>query len=184
MPSIARSGCCAISTTISAPPIRCRSSISSPCRAGSAARWRTGAASHSSKAAAVRSAHEPRVRAARHLRDPRPRDRPPVVRQPRHHGVVGGPLAQRGLRDLDGRQGHAGAQSLLAGLARRQRRQAVDDEAGCAANDARHSASGARPERGAERLRRDHLYAKAGRSSGSSKPIWARTRSGPASART
>ena len=33
-----------------------------------------------------------------------PRDRPHVVRRPRHHGVVGGDLAQRGLRHV-----HAGA---------------------------------------------------------------------------
>jgi len=34
-----------------------------------------------------------------------PRDGPPVVRGPRHHGLVGRPLAQRGIRVLDGGQG-------------------------------------------------------------------------------
>ena len=34
--------------------------------------------------------------------DPRARARAPVVRRPRHHGLVGRHLAQRGVRDLDG----------------------------------------------------------------------------------
>ena len=44
-----------------------------------------------------------------HLLDRRPRDRAPVVRQPGDHGLVGRPLAQRGLRLLDGRPHHGEA---------------------------------------------------------------------------
>ena len=43
------------------------------------------------------------------LRGRRARNRPPMVRRPRHHGLVGRSLAERRLRLLDGDQGDRGA---------------------------------------------------------------------------
>ena len=47
----------------------------------------------------------PPRRAASDLRGRRARNRPPMVRRPRHHGLVGRSLAERGLRLVDGDQG-------------------------------------------------------------------------------
>ena len=57
------------------------------------------------------------------LRPDRARDGAPVVRQPGDDGVVGQPLAERGVRRMDGDQGHrAGAsRRLTSGCARRAR---------------------------------------------------------------
>ena len=72
-----------------------------------------------------------RLRPARDLRPDRARDRASVVRQPRHHELVGQSLAQRGFRDLDGIQGHRAIPPALADLAQQQRREAIGDAAGC-----------------------------------------------------
>ena len=47
-----------------------------------------------------------RDRQRRYAEHRRPRAGPPVVRQPGHHAVLGRHLAERGVRHLDGRQGH------------------------------------------------------------------------------
>ena len=57
------------------------------------------------------------------VRDRRARDGAPVVRRPRDDGVVGRPVAQRGLRDVDGGQGHA-ASCIPSGRAGRDGRRA------------------------------------------------------------
>ena len=54
---------------------------------------------------------------------PSPRDGAPVVRRPRHHGVVGRPLAQRRLRQLDGEQAPPTI-SIPTGAPHRPRRRA------------------------------------------------------------
>ena len=56
-----------------------------------------------------------------HLRHHRPRDCAPVVRQSRHHGVVGQPLAERRLCDLDADEGVRALLPAMAELAQRQR---------------------------------------------------------------
>ena len=53
-------------------------------------------------------------RPARHLPHHRARDRAPMVRQSRHHGLVGQSLAQRGLCDLDAGQGRRALLSAMA----------------------------------------------------------------------
>ena len=55
---------------------------------------------------------------AAHLRGRRARDRPPMVRQSRHHGLVGRSLAERGLRLVDGDQGDHRAPSRMGSRAR------------------------------------------------------------------
>ena len=60
------------------------------------------------------------VRPPARLRHRRARDGASMVRQSRHHGVVGRSLAQRRLRLLDGREGDRSLPSRLAHLARRQ----------------------------------------------------------------
>ena len=74
---------------------------------------------------ATRGGPPPRVR------DRRPRGRAPVVRRPGDDGLVGRPVAQRGLRDVDGGQGHARAASRVAGLAAKaaRKQQAMDIDA-------------------------------------------------------
>ena len=52
------------------------------------------------------------------LRGRRPRDRPPMVRRPRHHGLVGRSVAQRGLRLVDGDQGDRRPASRMGAAAR------------------------------------------------------------------
>ena len=56
------------------------------------------------------------------LRGRRPRNRAPMVRRPRHHGLVGRSLAQRGLRLVDGDQGDRRAASRMGAAARPGRR--------------------------------------------------------------
>ena len=84
-------------------PTRPRSSTSSPSPTSPSAPWRTWAASPSARAAllvdpAPGGARRARARRRRRL----PRDRPHVVRRPRHHALVERHLAQRGLRHLHG----------------------------------------------------------------------------------
>ena len=95
-------------------------------------------------------------RAARHLLPHRPRAGAPVVRQSRHHGLVGQPLAQRGLRHLDGSQGDRAFPSAMADLAQQQR-EAIRHERGCARHRAGGAAAGGRHERGGGDVRRHHL---------------------------
>ena len=91
-----------------------------------------------------------------------PRARAHVVRQPRHHGVVGRPLAERGVRDLDGlrhrrrvaaRAAHVERLRPLARLGVRPRR------ARAHASDLHE---GAHAGRGDRELRPDHLRERRG----------------------
>ena len=94
------------STTATTPSsTRSGSSTSSPFPISPRARWRTPRRSSTArpicsptrKSASVDTQQEDRV-------DPRARDGAPVVRRSRHDAVVGRPLAERRLRDLDGEQ--------------------------------------------------------------------------------
>ena len=112
---------CPITTTISARPTRCRSSTTSPARASrnSSARWRIGARSSPSNMRCSTIPRSPREGAAPgDLQHRSARDGAPMVRRPRHHGVVGRPVAQRRLRQLDGEQDHP---AFPSGLGRRRR---------------------------------------------------------------
>ena len=98
---------CATTTTTSACPIRCPSSTTSP-RPGSSqffgAMENWGAIFTFEYVLLRRSGDLDPGRPPARLRDRRARDGAPVVRRPRHHALVGRPLAQRGLRLLDGRR--------------------------------------------------------------------------------
>ena len=116
---------CPITTTISARPIRFPSSTTSPARASrnSSARWRIGARSSPSNASllddpAITSEGERQAIFRRRSA----RNGAPMVRRPRHHGVVGRSLAQRRLRQLDGDQGHAPFPSRMGRRLRQRRR--------------------------------------------------------------
>ena len=87
----------------------------------SAARWRTGAASvFNERILLFDPRRQPDATAQRHLQRRRARDGAPVVRRPGHDGLVGRPLAERGLRQLDADQGGRPAPSGLAGLAQQR----------------------------------------------------------------
>jgi Peptidase M1 N-terminal domain len=75
--------------------------------------------------APLRSSGEPGLGAPRHLQHPGARDGAPMVRQFRHHGLVGQHLAQRGLRQLDAGEGDRALLSAVADLAQRQRGEAI-----------------------------------------------------------
>ena len=70
----------------------------------------------------ARSSPDTRTRRLQHRR---PRDRAPVVRQPRDRRIVGRDLAQRSVRHLDGRQGH-GALQPRCGTSTCERRFPID----------------------------------------------------------
>ena len=98
------------------------------------------------------------------LRGRRARDRPPMVRRPRHHGLVGRSLAERGLRLLDGDQGDRrrsipnGSRSSAGSTAARRRSSSIR----CAPPT---RSSSALQHRRADQpgLRRDHLSRRARR---------------------
>ena len=77
----------------------------SPCRSSTPAPWRTRASSPTQQSILLTKPGETTPdRQRRYAEHRRPRAGPPVVRQPRHHALVGRHLAERGLRHLDGRQ--------------------------------------------------------------------------------
>ena len=90
----------------------------------------------------VRSGEEPGDRPSRHLPHHRPRDRAPMVRQSRHHGLVGQPLAERGLCVLDAGQSRRAFLSAMAVLAQRQPAETIRHGHRCAANLAPDPAAG------------------------------------------
>ena len=96
-------------------------------------------------------------RAARHFQRAGARDGASMVRRSRHHGLVGQPLAQRGLCQLDAGEGGCAFLSAMEDLAQRLRPKAIRDDARRAAHLASDPAAGRRPERGDDRLRRHHL---------------------------
>ena len=102
-----RSACCASTTTTSARRIRCPSSTTSPSPGQQPVLRRDGELGRDLHLRAHPAARpddlHPGRQAAR-LRDRRARDRAPVVRRPRHHALVGRPVAQRRLRLVDGRR--------------------------------------------------------------------------------
>ena len=112
--------------------------------------------------AAVRSGVERSRRPARHFQHPRPRDGASMVRQSRHHGLVGQSLAQRGLRHLDASQGRRAFPSAVADLAQQQRPEAIRHEPGRAALLAPDPAAGRQRDRGDGGVRRHHLQQGAG----------------------
>jgi hypothetical protein len=77
-----------------------------PAAASSSAPWRTGARSSPSNTPCcwIRRSRPRPTPAGLHHRGPR--NGPPVVRRPGHHGLVGRPVAERGLRVVDGEPGH------------------------------------------------------------------------------
>ena len=87
----------------------------------------------------------------------RARARAHVVRRPRHHGLVGRPVAERGVRHLDGLQGRRRLEARVEHVARLR----VAARAGLRARrDGEHAPDlrrGERAERGDRELRRDHL---------------------------
>ena len=95
--------------------------------------------------------------AARGLRHHRARDRAPMVRQPRHDGLVGQLVAERGFRLVDGEQGRRALQPTLGNAAARSalerggsvRGRAQDDPCDPDAGRERHARDG--------RLRFHHL---------------------------
>ena len=86
-----------------------------------------------------------------------PRAGPPVVRQLGHDGLVGRPLAQRGLCHLDGVQDRRPLASGLAGVARLRRRQGDGAAPGRAQIHPSHPWHGGERQRGHRELRRHHL---------------------------
>ena len=114
-------------------------------------------------APAPRSGHRVARRAQARRRGHRPRARAHVVRRPRHHGVVGRPLAERGVRHLDGLPGRrrlAARVAHVAGLrarprgragARRARQHAPDLRARSGASPRRPRTSTSSPTRRARR---------------------------------
>ena len=133
--------------------------VASPGSSQFFARWRTGARSSPSSTSLLRRSDDldPGRPAAR-LRDRRARDRAPVVRRPRHHALVGRPLAQRRLRHLDGVAHDAKLASRVAAswaVGARRRDEAMARDAFATT----HSDRAARRDRraGEPGLRRDHL---------------------------
>ncbi len=112
--------------------------------------------------AAVRSGGERRCRAPRHFQHRRPRDRASMVRQSRHHGLVGQSLAQRGLRHLDAGEGGRASLSAMADLAQRQRAEADRHEPRCPAHLASGAGAGHQRDRGDGGVRRHHLQQECG----------------------
>ncbi len=66
-----------------------------------------GARDLSRRAHAARRADRPHLASARHVARDRARARAPVVRRPGHHALVERPVAQRGLRHVDGERARA-----------------------------------------------------------------------------
>ena len=92
------------------------------------------------------------------LQGRRPRNRPPMVRRPRHHGLVGRSLAERGLRLVDGDQGDRGAPPRMGAVARPHRRARIGDAARFASHHpSRSSSSSARSSRSARRSTRSPI---------------------------
>ncbi len=134
--------------------------------------------------APVRSGIERGRRPARHLQHPRPRDGASMVRQSRHHGLVGQSLAQRGFRQLDASQGRRAFPSAVADLAQRQRPEAIRHDLGRAAYLAPDPAAGRQRDRGDGGFRRHHLQQGAGADPHARALSRRRLRSAPASANT
>ena len=89
--------------------------------ASSSAPWRTGArSSASSTSCSSIPSISTRGGPAGHLLRRRARDLAPVVRRPGHHGLVGRPVAERGVRVLDGRAHHGEAAPGVEHRARRR----------------------------------------------------------------
>ena len=107
------------SRTTSASPTRTRSSTWSPCRTSRPARWRTPAPSSSARrCCSLDPGDRDARRAQARRRGDRARARAHVVRRPRHHGVVGRPLAERGVRHLDGLPRRRRLEARVAHVAR------------------------------------------------------------------
>ena len=111
----------------------------------------------------------PRVAAAARSREGDPRGHPargdrggardgaPVVRRPRHHGVVGRPLAQRGLRHLDGVRDRRPVEARVAPLDRLRAHEGPPAAPGLLAFDAAHPGRGEDAGAGQRDVRRHHL---------------------------
>ena len=96
------------------PRTRSTSSTTSPSRSVSASRWRTrGSSPTATTGLLARPRRRDAALPARGRQRRRARDRAPVVRQPRDDGVVGRPVAQRGVRDVDRGQGRRRVASRL-----------------------------------------------------------------------
>ena len=158
---------CPTTTTISARPTRCPSSTWSPAPGGSqffGAMENWGAIFYFERDLLV----DPRVATEDDRQDVyrhrRARDGAPVVRRPGDHGLVGRPVAQRGLRLLDGEQGHrpvpSGMEALAAGTGR-----ASSGAMHIDARDGTHPDHHADRRRaaGRRRLRHHHLFTRARR---------------------
>ena len=88
-----------------------------------------------------------------------PRNRPPVVRQPGHHEVVGGRLAERGIRQLHGAQGDRCQDTGLEALAGlRQSRSPLGNGHRSARHDPADRVRGQLTCRGRRDVRRDHVW--------------------------
>ncbi len=119
-------------TIISAPPTRSPSSTISPGRArsqffGAMENW--GAIFSFESILLVDPVDHHRSAPPVDLRGRRARDRPPMVRRSRHHGLVGRSLAERGLRLVDGDQGDRRFASRMGAPARPRRRPRAGDAA-------------------------------------------------------
>ena len=86
-----------------------------------------------------------------------PRARAHVVRRPRHHGLVGRPLAERGLRHLDGLPRGRCLEARVEDVERLPAPPRGGARPRRAGRDASHLREGADAERGDAELRPDHL---------------------------
>ncbi len=116
-----------------------------------------GAERSAGRRAAVRPGEEQPRHAAQRLRHRRARDRPPVVRQPRHRGIVGRDLAQRGLRHLDGDQGDRPLQPVVGRAARATPAGRPRDGHRRRHRHPRHPLRSGQRDGGGGRVRRDHV---------------------------
>ena len=124
---------------------------------------------------------ETKSRVGRHAQDdrlrPRARDGAPVVRQPGHDAVVGRPVAERGLRDLDGEQAARRVEAGVEHCCRRGAGDAGGAQSRLPGRDARDPLQGVRrPPRSTGRSTRSPTK-RAPPSCGWSRATWGRRRS-------
>ncbi len=94
------------------------------CRSSTPARWRTPGCVTFRDPLVFTSRVDPRASASPRASGRRARDGAPVVRQPRHPGVVGRPLAQRVVRRVHGQPGHRRRHRVRRRTGRRRLRRA------------------------------------------------------------
>ena len=159
---------CPTTTTISARPTRCPSSTTSPAP-GSAILRRDGELGRDLHLRIRMLLDDPAITtegaAPGDLQRRSARNGAPMVRRPRHHGVVGRPVAERRLRQLDGEQDHPAFPSRMGRRRRPRRRRAKGRWASTRSNRPTRSCSRSAPSSRRTRRSTRSLTRRASRSS-------------------